>query len=217
MDFVERINNVYINNMLHWDDAFTSGKKFTVINEIFLDTLLEDLILIRKGKKIRNALDVGCGTGDLVVKLAKKNIQTTGIDFSKVAIQMAKDFAKINKVFQKTDFIEFNIEHLDGLPSKETYDLITSKLVLAFIKNKKLFLNEVHNRLNPGGIFILMTPIIVKGANKHLQAISVSREKIEKLLKNQFKSFIMYHTRYFEDRGVELTYILKKVIRVNFY
>lgn len=196
--------------MLNWDDAFARGKKFTVINEIFLNKLLEDILLIRNGKKIRSALDIGCGTGDLVVKLAKRNIQTTGIDFSKVAIQMAKDFTKINKVSRKTDFIEFNIEHLDKLPSKETYDLITSKLVIAFIKNKKLFLKEVYNRLNPGGIFILITPIIMKGANEHLKAISVSREKIEKLLKNQFKSFISYHTRYFEDRGVELTYILKK-------
>ncbi|MEK9201665.1 MAG: class I SAM-dependent methyltransferase [Patescibacteria group bacterium] len=196
--------------MLNWDDAFAGGKKFTVINEIFLDTLLEDLLLIRKGKKIKNALDIGCGAGDFAIKIAKKNIRVTGIDFSKVAIQMAKDFAKINKVSQKTDFIEFNIEDLAELPLKKMYDLITCKLVVAFIKNKKVFLAEVYNRLNPDGVFILMTPIIVEGASNHLKAISVSREEIEKLLKNQFKSFIMYHTRYFEDRGVELTYILKK-------
>jgi 2-polyprenyl-3-methyl-5-hydroxy-6-metoxy-1,4-benzoquinol methylase len=56
--------------------------------------LINDLHL-QKGSKI---LDVPCGQGRHSVKLAKRNFQVTGIDYSSTALQAAKKWAHQNKV-----------------------------------------------------------------------------------------------------------------------
>lgn len=44
------------------------------------------------------ALDMGCGTGTNVITLAKHGWQVTGVDFSSLALRMAKRKAKLNHV-----------------------------------------------------------------------------------------------------------------------
>jgi SAM-dependent methyltransferase len=103
-----------------WDLAYISG--FTPWDTgsppSELVSLLEQGLL-----KPCRALDVGCGTGGLVVYLAKKGFDVTGVDISAVAIRKARARAiregvKANLI--KMDFTDVGRARLLG-----RFDLVT--------------------------------------------------------------------------------------------
>jgi SAM-dependent methyltransferase len=97
-----------------------------------------------KGK----ALDVGCGTGNLAVELAK-NADLTSIeafDFSPPYIAYAKAMGADRRInFQTADACA--IPFADG-----TFDLTLSMLVLAFIPEPQRAVREMVRVTKPGGI-----------------------------------------------------------------
>jgi 2-polyprenyl-3-methyl-5-hydroxy-6-metoxy-1,4-benzoquinol methylase len=70
-----------------WDLAYISG--FTPWDTASPPAELEDL-LERGLLKPCRALDIGCGTGGLVVYLAKRGFEVTGIDISIIAVKRAR-------------------------------------------------------------------------------------------------------------------------------
>ncbi len=117
-------------------------------------------------KKNDKVLDIGCGNGRLSDILIDKNIQYTGIDFSKELINIAKKERKNNG-----NFIQANAL---SLPFKDnSFDVIFSIAVLHHIpskENRLLFISEVNRVLKPEGIFIVTTwnTLNWKFAKKHL-------------------------------------------------
>ncbi len=85
------------------------------------------------------------------------------------------------------------------------------KLVLAFVEDKERLLGVVKKLMNPGGVFVLITPVIAdpRVTDKRLRAISLDQKEIDTLLPAFFSSAETYHTDYFEEWGVRATYILK--------
>jgi len=103
-------------------------------------------------KKNVKTLDVGCGTGDLVIKLFKKGYDSYGLDFASSMIQTAKSNAKKSKVdttrFYKKSFFEFS--------SKEKFDLISANGFIEYISENELniFLKKITNTLKKRGILV---------------------------------------------------------------
>lgn len=96
-----------------------------------------------KGK----ALDVGCGTGNLAVELAKNSALTSidAFDFSPPYIAYAKARGADSRVnFQTADACA--IPFADG-----TFDLTLSMLVLAFIPEPQRAVREMVRVTKPGG------------------------------------------------------------------
>jgi ubiquinone/menaquinone biosynthesis C-methylase UbiE len=96
-----------------------------------------------KGK----ALDVGCGTGNLAVELAKKSDLTSieAFDFSSAYIAYAKARGADPRInFQTADACA--IPFADG-----TFDLTLSMLVLAFIPEPQRAVREMVRVTKPGG------------------------------------------------------------------
>lgn len=56
------------------------------------------LDVIKERKETRTALDVGCGSGDLVCDIAKMGINTTGIDFAQEMITEALKKVKNDRI-----------------------------------------------------------------------------------------------------------------------
>jgi SAM-dependent methyltransferase len=63
-----------------------------------LPTSLRDLVKGEKALTAGTALDLGCGTGDNSIYLAKHGWQVTGVDFVAKAVDKAKAKAAANKV-----------------------------------------------------------------------------------------------------------------------
>ncbi|MEV6345261.1 class I SAM-dependent methyltransferase [Actinoplanes sp. NPDC051851] len=72
--------------MIDWDDAYRTDTAPWDIGrpQPAIMAVLENAV---RGPRI---LDVGCGTGDLVIALARRGFHVTGVDISPVAIAAAK-------------------------------------------------------------------------------------------------------------------------------
>lgn len=85
------------------------------------DTNLVNL-LAKQRINAKKVLDVGCGTGQNCIWLAKNGFEVTGTDFSSTAIKLAKENAKKNNVnvaFIENDFLKNKVK---GYPFDFIYD-----------------------------------------------------------------------------------------------
>ena len=79
-------------------------------------------LLAKQRINAKKVLDVGCGTGQNCIWLAKNGFEVTGTDFSSTAIKLAKENAKKNNVnvaFIENDFLKNKVK---GYPFDFIYD-----------------------------------------------------------------------------------------------
>lgn len=102
------------------------------------------------------ALDVGCGTGDNAIWLAKNGFQVTGIDVSDIALDRARTKAakaNVECAFVLADFLKDKIK---GAPFGFVFDrgcfhTFDSK------SDKRLFAQHVADHLKLGGLWLTLT------------------------------------------------------------
>lgn len=101
-------------------------------------------------------LDIGCGTGTLLIKIAKKfggAVNLFGIDGSPDMIARATTEAARSEVA-----VKFKIAYADDLPfPAETFRVVTSTLMAHHIppQEKEKMVGEVKRVLKHGGVFII--------------------------------------------------------------
>ena len=175
-------------NNINWNDIYKQGVSYTPVSEIVLDKLA------LKGKR---ALDIGCGTGELLRQLAERGFEVTGIDLSEVAISKAKQYpgTYVAGDFMKVDF-------------KDKYDVIFINKVLAFAEDKKAFIKKAKSLLTKGGKIVIITSILhpeyYDKYSPRLKRISVDIAD----LKSVSKDFQQIASRCFEDYGEELVIVV---------
>lgn len=125
-------------------------------NAAFIDRSIEwiaSYFKVHKGMKIA---DFGCGPGLYTTRLAKKQAELTGIDFSTRSIQYAKDIAANKKLS-----IQYVNQNYLGYETDERFDLILMVYcdfgVLSPSQRRKMLL-KFHKFLNPGGYVLLDVP-----------------------------------------------------------
>ncbi len=112
-----------------------SGKKFFWKHEFKVnknvltpryetELLVEEILEIFKYKNCINLLDIGIGSGCIIISLLKEKSKWkgTGIDISNLAIKMAKTNAKIQHIENRIKFINSDIDNIYN----NKYDLIVS-------------------------------------------------------------------------------------------
>lgn len=103
-----------------------------------------------KGKKL---LDLGCGAGVYAEMFEEEGFQVTGLDFSKVSIEYAKESAK-----KKGKEITYHYADYLSMEFEQEFDVIT--LIYCDYgalspMNRGVLLSKVKKALKPNGIFIL--------------------------------------------------------------
>jgi 2-polyprenyl-3-methyl-5-hydroxy-6-metoxy-1,4-benzoquinol methylase len=96
-------------------------------------------------------LEVGCGEGRGVDVLMPKARSFTAVDKLEPVIN------GLQKKHPAGKFLSMSIPPLDGLPDNQ-YDSVVSFQVIEHIENDRLYLNEIHRVMKPGGIALLTTP-----------------------------------------------------------
>ena len=99
-------------------------------------------------------LDVGCGTGNLLLKLKelKKNFLLFGIDESGTMIRRAK---------RKIPDASFFVSSAESLPFENNrFDFITTIDSFYYFKNKEKVISECYRTLKVGGYFFIFTMCI---------------------------------------------------------
>ena len=115
--------SVILEKKFFWKTQFIVNKN--VLTPRFeTELLVEALLKIYKQSNQINLLDIGVGTGCILISLLKekKKWKGTGIDVSTMAINTAKTNAKIQQVDNRIRFINSDIDNF----SLGKYDLIVS-------------------------------------------------------------------------------------------
>lgn len=172
----------------------------------------EDTFLLAENLKVRKgdiALDIGTGTGIIALLMAKKARFVLGVDINPIAVELARENAKINgiknvefrmsdlfeNVEGKFDIITFNPPYLPG-EAKELKEPID----LALIGGRKgreildRFIHQIRDYLKPEGVVQIVQ-----------SSITGVDETIEKLTKMGFKAEITAKERYFFEEIVVIT------------
>lgn len=100
-------------------------------------------------------LDVGTGTASLAIEFAKEilGVQVVGLDLSNVVLELAKDNVQKSVVSFRVSFEKGDAE---AMPFEDdTFDLVISSDTLHLIKNPVKMFNEIHRVLKPDGRFFI--------------------------------------------------------------
>jgi ubiquinone/menaquinone biosynthesis C-methylase UbiE len=98
-------------------------------------------------------LEVGCGAGDFAVYLARADAQVWAVDFSSVAIGLARARAQ-----RQGASVDFEIADAGALPFPDaSFDLVFSCECLEHVPDPPLALGEMYRVLRPGGRLVLTT------------------------------------------------------------
>jgi len=109
-------------------------------------------LLKNKGIKPCKAIELGCGAGNYTIFLAGSGFQVTGVDFSRVAIQLAQNSAKSKGLdcrFISADVVGSLSEIND------TYDFVFDWELLhhIFPETREKYLDNVDRLLKPNGYY----------------------------------------------------------------
>jgi cyclopropane fatty-acyl-phospholipid synthase-like methyltransferase len=109
--------------------------------------------LVESGKVIPcSAVDLGCGSGNYAIWLAKKGFHVTGIDFSNKALELAHKQAEQENVH--CTFLEADLTNADFKPNTK-YDFAYDWEVLhhVFPEDRERYIQNVDKMLQKGGTY----------------------------------------------------------------
>lgn len=118
--------------------------------DFFLEDYLKISLLPFKGK----VLEAGCGTGYTthIISSLRRDVQITGVDFSRGSLEFASNFSKQNHYhntqFEWMDLRDINLD-------KRDFDMLICTGVLHHIENPKPIFSNLCKLVKKGGIVIV--------------------------------------------------------------
>ncbi len=100
-------------------------------------------------------LEIGCGAGDLALRLAERGFRTHGVDISPTAVQWAREKAR-----ERGLAAEFLVGEVTDLPYVDArFDVVVDGYCLHCIigEDRAKTLSEARRVLKPGGLFHVRT------------------------------------------------------------
>ena len=126
--------------------GYDTDKSVKIANK--WESIFKELVSDAPG---RRALDIGTGTGQLAVYLARAGFDVTGIDLSKNMISHARQHAIIKKL--DIDFQTGDAESLEF--GDNTFDAVVSRNLLWTLPRPHQALQEWRRVLKPGGTLVV--------------------------------------------------------------
>lgn len=117
----------------------------------FVSALLNDYSFFESNlsSKKGRALDIGCGSGLLVEKLARYYDEVVGIDISNQMLELAKSKRQLTN----TLYLNMNAEHMDF---NEKFDLIVSRTTFHHLSDIPSVIEKMISLLNEDGKIVIL-------------------------------------------------------------
>ena len=94
-------------------------------------------------------MDIGCGSGEINLELAKLGYQGEGVDISQTMIELAKKKLEYYPQwkFEVGSILDYNFER--------KYDLVIASGLIEYFKNEDTVLDNLYKIIKPNGILII--------------------------------------------------------------
>jgi len=123
-----------------------NSRKVQAIHSSFLQYLDR----MQKGAEI---IEIGCGTGEDIIKIAEKGFRVFGCDISEKMVEKTKQKLKERKKEEKAEFF---VADAEMLPFKaNSFDASLIVAALHHLENPKKALNEIARITKPNGFVII--------------------------------------------------------------
>lgn len=108
---------------------------------------------VRDGQRV---LDVGCGTGALALRMARRGARVKAIDVSAEMLELASRRAREDGLGERVAWAEMGVAELDR-EAAGTYDIVTSGLCLSELSDDEISftLRQARRILVPGGLLLV--------------------------------------------------------------
>ncbi|MBI2074530.1 MAG: class I SAM-dependent methyltransferase [Candidatus Levybacteria bacterium] len=188
----------------------------------FRETLM--LTEILKHKEKGNIIDFGCGSGTLLIRLARLGFNGIGVDISESAINFFKMEILKNKLESKLHVRRADVDVFSKLRDK--FEVIIAGEVLEHLKDDKKAIRSFYNALIKGGICVISVPAhmylwdINDKFSSHFRRYE-KKELIDLFSKAGFSVKKIYHwgfpLSFFWHKYAYLTLIEKKISQNKTY
>ena len=121
---------------------------------------------IERGQQVP---DIGCGTGALTLRAARRGAHVKGIDVNAQMLEIARQRANKAGLTESVDLVEMGVAEL-GSEEARHYDAVMSVLCLSELGENELTftLKEVERILHPGGLLLIADEVRPQGLFKRL-------------------------------------------------
>ncbi|MEN1889002.1 methyltransferase, FxLD system [Streptomyces mirabilis] len=135
-----------------WDEHYAGGQGFQQLGETEQTLLAEH---VPAPAEDGHALDIGCGLGELAVHLASMGYTVDAVDWSESALARARSDHESGVRWLRLDIEQGDLQPL----YEDGYDLITLRLMYAFLGDRTRVLEDLGRRLREGGAIVVITPL----------------------------------------------------------
>ena len=144
-------------------------------------------------------LDIGCGGGININRMARNAKKVYGIDYSIESVNLSKEVNDDYIAQGKVEILEGNVQNLPF--DDNTFDIITAFETVYFWPNIEKCFGEVKRVLKPGGLFLIglesngSDNMIMKLSEKLINMTVYDDEQITEFLKNNNYSDVTVYLR----------------------
>ncbi len=152
-----------------YDDVLLQSKHYETILAIHYNAL----------KNCSHAIDLACGSGNLISLLINTGQHVTGIDIS------AKSLSYLQEKIENNSRLTLIKDDVTSMPNLKgnSYDGVSSMIAAHLLDNFENHLKEAYRILCPGGVFVLTA----RDASGH-------QEKIVEIVRNSLDDKALFHT-----------------------
>lgn len=117
----------------------------------------------------QQALDLGCGTGALTMRAARRGAAVKGIDVSASMLEVAGRRVREAGLAHRVELIEMGVAEL-GREPPESYDAVTAGLCFSELTEgeRAYALGQAHRLLRPGGLLLLADEVVPNALPKRV-------------------------------------------------
>ncbi len=188
-------------------DILTLGKMSRVYNRV-----------IEHIKKDHKVLDIGCGTGRLVLQAALKGAKVKGIDINSQMLEIARKRCKELNLLEKVDFVEMGVAELNS-ESDNSFDVVMSTLCFSELSDFEIdyALIEIRRILKQDGLLLIADENKSNNTIKNIINFSVKLPLIiiTYLISQTTTKAVKQLEKRVEEKGLKLISI-KKTFLENF-